>query len=125
MTLVVAVNYGSRAEIVHAFREYLREAADAEAAGIAAPVLDEDAIASRLYTADVPDPEVVIRTSGEMRLSNFLLWQSCCGPTSTVTSFCAACSTTRRATAASEASRWPASWTPRRCLAPGAFPVTA
>ncbi len=76
MTLVVAVNYGSRAEIVHAFREYLREAADAEAAGIAAPVLDEDAIASRLYTADVPDPEVVIRTSGEMRLSNFLLWQS-------------------------------------------------
>ncbi len=76
MTLVVAVNYGSRAEIVHAFREYLREAADAEAAGIAAPVLDEDAIASHLYTADVPDPEVVIRTSGEMRLSNFLLWQS-------------------------------------------------
>lgn len=76
MTLVVAVNYGGRDEIVHAVAEYMREAHDAVAAGDAPAPLDEDAIASHLYTAGIPDPELVIRTSGEMRLSNFLLWQA-------------------------------------------------
>ncbi len=76
MTLVVAVNYGGRDEIVHAVAEYMREAHDAVAAGDVPAPLDEGAIASHLYTADIPDPELVIRTSGEMRLSNFLLWQA-------------------------------------------------
>lgn len=76
MTLVVAVNYGSRDEIVHAFREYMREAEDAVQAGDAPVELTEEVLASHLYTADVPDPELIIRTSGEMRLSNFLLWQA-------------------------------------------------
>ncbi len=76
MTLVVAVNYGGRAEIVHAFSEWLREAQDAQLAGIVPDSLTEDAIANHLYTAALPDPELIIRTSGEMRLSNFLLWQA-------------------------------------------------
>lgn len=76
MTLVVAVNYGGRAEIVHAFEEYMHERDDALRAGIQPDVLDEKAISSHLYTADIPDPEMLVRTSGEMRLSNFLLWQA-------------------------------------------------
>lgn len=76
MTLVVAVNYGGRAEIIHAFEEYLRCAHDVQAAGGEPVPLTEDALSSHLYTADIPDPELVVRTSGEMRLSNFLLWQA-------------------------------------------------
>lgn len=76
MTLVVAVNYGGRAEIVHAARAFLREADDAVQAGGARPELTEEALAQHLYTADAPDPELLIRTSGEMRLSNFMLWQA-------------------------------------------------
>ena len=76
MTLVVAVNYGARAEILHAFKEYSREVQDAIRAGQRPDALTEDVLASHLYTADVPDPEIIIRTSGEMRLSNFLLWQA-------------------------------------------------
>lgn len=76
MTLVVAVNYGSRAEILHAFEEYAREAKDAVDAGQVPDELTEETFASHLYTADIPDPEIIIRTSGEMRLSNFLLWQA-------------------------------------------------
>ena len=62
--------------------------------------LTEAEFAEGLYTAGIPDPEVVIRTSGEMRLSNYLLWQvaysefvppMCSGPISIATSFCAAC----------------------------------
>ncbi len=75
MTLVVAVNYGSRSEIARAAR-LLAEDAARTGASFDAESITEEALAQRLYTADIPDPEMVIRTSGEMRLSNFLLWQS-------------------------------------------------
>ncbi len=71
MTLVVAVNYGSRQEILQAIKSIADEAA---AAG-EVPAIDEELFARRLNTADIPDPELLIRTSGEMRVSNFLLWQ--------------------------------------------------
>ena len=71
MTLVVAVNYGSRQEILHAVQSIVD---DAVAQG-KAPVVTGDLFESALYTAGVPDPELLIRTSGEMRVSNFLLWQ--------------------------------------------------
>lgn len=76
MTLVVAVNYGSRQEILHAAEACVRRALAtvAEGGDPTAP-LTEAEFAQGLYTADIPDPEVVIRTSGEMRLSNYLLWQ--------------------------------------------------
>ena len=73
LTLVVAFNYGARQEIASAARAL----AEAVAAGELSPAdVDADAIAARLYTADIPDPDLIIRTSGEKRLSNFLLWQS-------------------------------------------------
>lgn len=75
MTLVVAVNYGSRAEIVRAAERYMEKAKAAAEAGEPVDPLDEEALAAGLYTAGIPDPELLIRTSGEMRLSNFLLWQ--------------------------------------------------
>ena len=68
MDLVFAVSYGGRAEIVDAARRAIRE-------GIAADALDEATFGSLLYTAGQPDPDLLIRTSGEMRVSNFLLWQ--------------------------------------------------
>ena len=72
MDLVLAVSYGSRDEILHA----AREAAKAAVAGKLDPEdLDEEKFSSLLWTAGIPDPELVIRTSGEMRISNFLLWQ--------------------------------------------------
>lgn len=72
MVLALAVNYGSRAEMARAAQLIAREAA----AGTLDPssVSAED-IASRLYTAGLPDPDLLIRTSGELRLSNYLLWQ--------------------------------------------------
>lgn len=75
MTLVVAVNYGARQEIMHAVEACARRAVlEAEASGdFVAPTVEE--FERGLYTADVPDPELLIRTSGEMRVSNFLLWQ--------------------------------------------------
>ncbi len=69
LTVCVAFNYGSRAEIVDAAREAI-------SAGIAAKELTEDTFATFLNTAGLPDPDLVIRTAGEMRLSNFLLWQA-------------------------------------------------
>jgi undecaprenyl diphosphate synthase len=68
MQFNIALNYGGRAEIVDAVRRALREGLDPQA-------LDEQRFASLLYTAGQPDPDLLIRTSGEMRVSNFLLWQ--------------------------------------------------
>ena len=75
MTLVVAVNYGSRDEILHAVRSLDEARAAAREQGEPVPAIDEALFESFLYTARIPDPELLIRTSGEMRLSNFLLWQ--------------------------------------------------
>lgn len=72
MTLALAVNYGARAEITRAVRQI---AVDAAAGKIDPAAIDDDMVASHLYTAGLPDPELVIRTSGELRLSNYLLWQ--------------------------------------------------
>ena len=72
MVFSVALNYSGRAEIADAARRLAREAVEGR---IDAESIDEDAVARRLYTADLPDPDLLIRTSGEMRISNFLLWQ--------------------------------------------------
>ncbi|MEX0825970.1 MAG: polyprenyl diphosphate synthase [Acidimicrobiia bacterium] len=73
MTMVFAFNYGARAEIAAAAR---RLAADAVAGQIDPADIDQDALAARFEIPDMPDPDLVIRTSGEQRVSNFLLWQS-------------------------------------------------
>jgi len=65
----VAFNYGGRAEIVDAIRSLIAD-------GVAPQMVDEAAVSAHLYTAGQPDPDLVIRTSGEMRLSNFLVWQA-------------------------------------------------
>jgi undecaprenyl diphosphate synthase len=72
LTLVVALNYGGRHEIAKAARAL---AQDVASGAIDPSTIDEDALAARLYTAEIPDPDLLIRTSGEMRVSNFLLWQ--------------------------------------------------
>ncbi len=72
MKLVVALNYGGRAEIVDAFNAMLEYAKQNGASPFHA---DEATISDYLYTAGLPDPDLLIRTSGEMRVSNFLLWQ--------------------------------------------------
>ena len=72
MIFALAVNYGSRAEIARACRQI----ADEVATGIIdASAIDEQVVAEHLYTTGMPDPELLIRTSGELRLSNYLLWQ--------------------------------------------------
>ena len=72
LTLVLALSYGAREEIVSAARSL----ADDVAAGILHPAdIDAPLFASRLQTAGIPDPDLLVRTSGEMRVSNFLLWQ--------------------------------------------------
>jgi undecaprenyl diphosphate synthase len=72
LKLVLALSYGSRAEIVHAMQRIAQQVA----AGRVAPAdIDDAMIAANLYTAGLPDPDLVVRTSGEVRLSNFLLWQ--------------------------------------------------
>jgi undecaprenyl diphosphate synthase len=73
MTMVFAFNYGSRAEIAAAAR---RLAADVEAGRLALDQIDIAALTARFEMPDMPDPDLVIRTSGEQRTSNFLLWQS-------------------------------------------------
>ena len=73
MVLNIALNYGGRAEILRAARTLAREAAD----GVLKPEnIGEEEFSRRLYTAGQPDPDLIIRPSGEQRLSNFLLWQS-------------------------------------------------
>ena len=67
-TMTIAFNYGGRAEIVDAVRGILRD-------GVAADRVDEAAIAVRLYAPEHPDPDLLIRTGGELRISNFLLWE--------------------------------------------------
>jgi undecaprenyl diphosphate synthase len=73
LTLVVAFNYGGRQEIAAAARAVAEMVAEGR---LALHEIDADAIAARLDTADFPDPDLIIRTSGEQRLSNFLLWQA-------------------------------------------------
>ena len=73
LTLVVALNYGSRGEIAAAARDLARQAVDGRTT---AEMIDEQAIAAQLQTRDFPELDLLIRTSGEMRLSNFLLWQA-------------------------------------------------
>jgi undecaprenyl diphosphate synthase len=69
LQLNVAFNYGGRADIVQAVRRIV-------AAGIPPEQIDESVISAHLYTAGLPDPDLIIRTAGEMRLSNFLIWQA-------------------------------------------------
>jgi len=72
MTFVLAVNYSGRTELVDAARALCQQAREGK---LEAPQVDEEMISRHLYTRDIPDPDLLIRTSGEMRLSNFLLWQ--------------------------------------------------
>jgi undecaprenyl diphosphate synthase len=72
LTLVLALNYGSRAEIVDAVRQI---ATEVKAGELSPSAIDEETISHRLYTAGMPDPDLLIRTAGEMRISNYLLWQ--------------------------------------------------
>jgi undecaprenyl diphosphate synthase len=71
-TLVLALSYGGRTEIAHAARELARKV---KAGTLEPDAIDEAAISTHLYAPDIPDPDLMIRTSGEMRISNFLLWQ--------------------------------------------------
>lgn len=73
MVLTLALNYSARAEIVDALRAMVNAAASN--GGLSHLHIDEDSVSRHLYTRELPDPDLVIRTSGEMRLSNFLLWQ--------------------------------------------------
>jgi undecaprenyl diphosphate synthase len=73
LTMVLALNYSSRDELRRAVQQLAREV---ENGTLASTDIDEQAIASRLDTAFMPDPDLIIRTSGEQRLSNFLMWQA-------------------------------------------------
>jgi undecaprenyl diphosphate synthase len=73
LMLIVAFNYGGKAEIAEAARKLAREVA---AGRLSPEAITEERIAASLYTAGLPDPDLIIRTSGEQRISNFLLWQS-------------------------------------------------
>ena len=74
LRLTLALNYSSRLEVVDAVRSLLKAAA--KNGGVAHAKIDEETISRHLYTSHLPDPDLLIRTSGEMRLSNFLLWQA-------------------------------------------------
>ncbi|MEE9442676.1 MAG: isoprenyl transferase [candidate division Zixibacteria bacterium] len=73
LTLNLALNYGGRTEIIDAIRALTE---DIKSGKVVSDDIDEKLFASYLYTADLPDPDLLIRTSGEMRLSNFLIWQT-------------------------------------------------
>ena len=68
LSLWIAFDYGGRAELVEATRRLIE-------AGVRPEDVDENALAAQLYAPELPDPDLLIRTSGELRLSNFLLWQ--------------------------------------------------
>ena len=72
LTFIIAVNYGSRDEMIRGMKRMLQ---DVQSGALAAEDLNEERFASYLDTAGIPDPDLLIRTSGEMRLSNYLLWQ--------------------------------------------------
>ena len=72
LTVVLALSYGSRGEIVDAMRGIAREV---KAGRLEIADINEEAVTRHLYTGNIPDPDLLIRTSGEMRISNFLLWQ--------------------------------------------------
>ncbi len=72
LNLTIALSYGGRAEIARAAAQLAREVL---AGAVSADGIDEETFAARLYTADIPDPDLLVRTSGEKRISNFLLWQ--------------------------------------------------
>ena len=72
LTLILALSYSSRIEIVEAIQSLAREV---QAGQLDPAAIDADIFSSRLYTRDYPDPDLLIRTSGELRISNFLLWQ--------------------------------------------------
>ena len=73
MTLALALNYSSRSEITHAVQQLAQKVANGE---LQAEQIDEQVISQSLYTATMPDPDLIIRTSGECRLSNFMMWQA-------------------------------------------------
>jgi len=68
LTVILALSYGGRDEIVEAVKKISKEKIDIES-------LDEEKFSRYLYTTEIPDPDLLIRTSGELRVSNFLLWQ--------------------------------------------------
>jgi len=72
ITVTMALSYGGRAEIVAAVRAIAEKAASGS---LAAELVDEECLSRHLFTAELPDPDLLIRTSGEQRISNFLLWQ--------------------------------------------------
>ena len=72
MTLCLAINYSGRTEIVDAMRTLARQV---RVGTLVPDDIDETMVANALYTADMPEPDLLIRTAGEMRISNFLLWQ--------------------------------------------------
>ena len=72
LVLNLFISYGARAELVRAAKLLAREVAEGR---LAPDEIDEEAVSARLFTADCPDPDLLIRTSGEQRISNFLLWQ--------------------------------------------------
>jgi undecaprenyl diphosphate synthase len=71
-TLTLALNYGGRTEIAQAARQLAEQVQDGS---LSVESIDEDALSAHLYQPDLPDPDLLIRTSGEFRLSNFMLWQ--------------------------------------------------
>ncbi|MGN0623682.1 MAG: polyprenyl diphosphate synthase, partial [Oscillospiraceae bacterium] len=73
MTMILAINYGGRDEITHAVKEIAK---DVEMGRLRAEDITQQLIQSRLYTEEIPDVDLIIRPSGEQRLSNFLIWQS-------------------------------------------------
>ena len=73
MTFNLAINYGGRAEVVDAVRALAEKVKQGE---IEPEAINEKAIAAHLYAPEIPDPDLLIRTAGELRLSNFLLWET-------------------------------------------------